>query len=392
MPPGDLHTSRPSVYLDQWVWVRLACVVEGKPREPGDTKALEAVQGAAAAGVAFPLSSTHYIETAQVKRPKQRRDLARVMASISYFRTVRGGRVLFRHQMLTAMHELFGRPAFRPTPPDVLGLGANWAFAGEEQFIDIRDGAGDRTATEADRPGVGRMRREANQLRETMAIAGPADDEVELLRAHGYRPESTTQMSASRLEWEDVFGGLLREAPVSTAELRVRVTARELLHEHFDLFQQLMADYGLTLQRALGIHPDHPEAGRAKMMAFSDRIASMRLAVDMKAELFRNATRTWKVNDLHDIDALSLVIPYCHAVVTDRDAADRVRRTGGDRRHNTNVICDLAQVVELLPDLVTAAAAIGGDPTGWDTVGPGNGFMATLPDGSWPALHSARRR
>ena len=91
---GDLHTSRPSVYLDQWVWVRLASVLEGKPRGPGDAGVLDALREAAAAGVAFPLSRTHYIETSSIKKPKQRQDLARVMASISFFRTLRGGQVL----------------------------------------------------------------------------------------------------------------------------------------------------------------------------------------------------------------------------------------------------------------------------------------------------------
>src|SRR5829696_3433404 len=104
MAAGDLHTSRPSVYLDQWVWVRLAAAIKGRPRESGDPWTLQAVQEAAAAGVAFPLSPTHYIETSQVRHPRQRQDLALAMAQISYFRTLRGGRVLHRHQMLTAMH------------------------------------------------------------------------------------------------------------------------------------------------------------------------------------------------------------------------------------------------------------------------------------------------
>jgi hypothetical protein len=124
-------------------------------------------------------------------------------------------------------------------------------------------------------------------------------------------------------------------------------------------------------------------------MAFSECIPSMRLAVDMKAALFRNGARVWKPNDLHDIDALSQAIPYCHAVVTDKDAADRVKRTGGDKRHGTAVLSKLDQLVDLLPDLVQRAQAIGGDATGWDVAGPGEGFMATLPDGTWPSLNVA---
>jgi hypothetical protein len=56
------HTHRPSVYLDQWVWIRLAASNAGRPKEAGDPAVLEAVRAAKDAGVAFVLSATHYIE------------------------------------------------------------------------------------------------------------------------------------------------------------------------------------------------------------------------------------------------------------------------------------------------------------------------------------------
>lgn len=329
MPPGDLHTSRPSVYLDQWVWIRLASVVRGRPRESGDASVLDALLEAARAGVAFPLSSTHYIETSKIKDPRQRRDLARVMADISFFRTLRGGQVLLRHQMLNAMHETFGRPTFRPAAPEALGLGVSWAFTGKQAFMRVVEEASGIEPSEATFPGVSQLRRQMSQLAETMIVAGPADDEVEALRANGYRPEVTEESHASRLAWEELLVGLLRDDPVSGGELRVRVTARELCHEHLNLFNELMSEYQLSIKRAAEADPSRPGSGRAKLMAFSDRIPSMRLAVDMKTSLFRNAARTWTSNDLHDIDALSLAIPYCHVVVTDKDAAHRVKQSKG---------------------------------------------------------------
>ena len=80
--------------------------------------------------------------------------------------------------------------------------------------------------------------------------------------------------------------------------------------------------------------------------------------------------------------ALSVAIPSCHIVVTDKDAADRVRRAAGGERHGRAVLSDLDGFVERLPDLVAGARKLGGDPTGWDAVGPGEGFMLTLRDGS----------
>jgi hypothetical protein len=128
--PASLKTIRPSVYLDQWVWVRLASAAIGEPREPTDRQVLAAVRQASEAGVAFPLSAIHYHETTRITHPRQRADLARTMASISHCRTLCSDRILLRHQFLEAMHLSFGRPTFRPTPPQPLGIGCGWAFAG----------------------------------------------------------------------------------------------------------------------------------------------------------------------------------------------------------------------------------------------------------------------
>ena len=78
--------------------------------------------------MAFPLSMTHHIEMSKITNSRQRLDVARTMASISHCRTLRAHKVLLRHQMLYAMHLAFGRPAFPPRAPDVLGTG--WTGTG----------------------------------------------------------------------------------------------------------------------------------------------------------------------------------------------------------------------------------------------------------------------
>jgi hypothetical protein len=120
----DLHADPPAVYLDQWVWVGLTKADLGVPREPSDAAVLAAVREASALGVLFPLSATHYIETSKITSPRQRGDLPRTMASVSRCRTLRSRQVLLRHQMLHAMHVSFGRPAFRPESPEVIGAGS----------------------------------------------------------------------------------------------------------------------------------------------------------------------------------------------------------------------------------------------------------------------------
>ncbi len=231
MPPAELPDAaagRPTLYLDQWVWVRMAKVRAGRPARPGDVDLLSAVQDAAEAGVVLPLSSTHYMETLRVKDPRQRRDLADTMAPLSACRTLRRTRDLVTHQMRAAFHEQFGRPTFRPAPCRVFGLGAHWAFTGQERRLQL-------TA-----PGAQRLRddpalaRRCNQHAEYQLLAGPSDHDVAALREAGYRPEWAEESGRSRLEWERVLSDLLADGPLTRGELRVAVMARELVHEHLE--------------------------------------------------------------------------------------------------------------------------------------------------------------
>ena len=58
----------------------------------------------------------------------------------------------------------------------------------------------------------------------------------------------------------------------------------------------------------------------------------------LKVELFRNASKPWTMNAIHDIDALSMALPYRHVVVPDREMAGPLSRFGSGPRHGTKII------------------------------------------------------
>ena len=368
----DLHPPRPCVYLDQWVWIRLARAANGEPREDSDPQVLAAVQDAAENGVVFPLSTTHHIERSKTTDPRQRLDVARIMASISHCRTLRARKVLLRHQMLHAMHLTFGQ-AFRPQAPDVLGTGVRWAFDGEPGPLVLcgPDGLVDPATID----GMPEFLRKANQLAELMILAGPGDEEVGILRQqYGYRPEAMIEVGASRLEWESSYVDLLADHPASRAELRVHLQVRELLHEHLAMYQALTSEYRINLSREVGHNPDRPNVSRRRMVSFADTIPSLRIAVDLKVELFRNVTKPWTMNAIHDIDALSMAVPYCHVVVPDREMTNLLSRSGTGPRHGTNIITTLSDLPDALPELAEQARNAPGDRTGWDWAGQWDGY------------------
>ncbi|MBK3556084.1 hypothetical protein JHN55_05935 [Streptomyces sp. MBT56] len=374
----NLHMAAPSVYLDLWVWIRLARAANGAPREASDTAVLTAVRDASAVGVVFPLSATHYTEIGKITDPRQRTDLARIMASVSHCRTMRSRRVLLRHQMLHAMHVSFGRPTFRPSPPRVLGIGAAWALVGERAPLVLRGPSG-----RVDMDTVPELRdllRKANQYAEFQLLAGPRDEEIEDLRRLGYRPEAVREVTRSRLELEETYAGMLADDPVSRHELRVRIQAREILHEHHDLLQELLAEYRIDLHREIGLDPNRPRSGRPRMTAFVDRMPSVRIAVDLKAALFSNQTKTWTVNALFDVDALGIAVPYCHVVVPDREMANLLSRSHAGPRSGTRIVTRLRDLPGELAELQGRVSPADGGSEDADWVAPDEDFCTEIED------------
>jgi hypothetical protein len=47
---------------------------------------------------------------------------------------------------------------------------------------------------------------------------------------------------------------------------------------------------------------------------------SCRVSISLKTRYHRDARHRWTVNDIHDIDALAVAVPYCDAVFTDKAA------------------------------------------------------------------------
>jgi len=147
--------------------------------------------------------------------------------------------------MRTVLHEQLGRPAFRPAPVKVLGRGVAWAFMGGE--MPLRVSGPDDPVTEDEQPGLAAVLRAASQYAEYHFLAGPRDEDVEALRALGYRPEVTAASSQSRLDFETFLATSLTTAPVSARELRVYLVARELVHEYLEPFNELTAEYRISL-------------------------------------------------------------------------------------------------------------------------------------------------
>jgi len=103
----------------------------------------------------------------------------------------------------------------------------------------------------------------------------------------------------------------------------------------------------------------------------------VRIATDLKVELFRDTSAPWKMSAISDIDAVSLAVPYCHVVVPDKQMAHFLTTSHAGERNQTQIVRKLTDLPDLMPDLIASAQAAGGDATGWDWAGPGDGSSST---------------
>jgi hypothetical protein len=117
------------------------------------------------------------------------------------------------------------------------------------------------------------------------------------------------------------------------------------------------------------------------MVTFADTVPSLRIAVDLKLELFRNIAKPWRMSAIHDIDALSMAVPR------QRDDEPAIPFARQRAPRGTKIIASLATLPDALPPMVEQARNTSGDRTGWDWAGPWDGYCM-----DWDTLIESVRR
>jgi len=79
-------------------------------------------------------------------------------------------------------------------------------------------------------------------------------------------------------------------------------------------------------------------------------IPTLNVHVELGVQKTKQRTKPTDPNDLFDLDFLSVAIPYCDCVVTERFWVDLVRRAELDKRYNTIIASDLFAIGPLLEE------------------------------------------
>ena len=161
-------------------------------------------------------------------------------------------------------------------------------------------------------------------ITERIMLTGPSDQDLPEFQALGYDPAAITQAAQRRADNEAAFSAIVpdqvRRHPTRLLD---RVLARELnTPDMVRAWKQLAAAYGMRVFNAL---PEHdPAAARA----LTRSMPGAEVSGVLKTARHRNATRQWLSNDMFDIDALTVAVPYCDVVGADNDQAHALAVTG----------------------------------------------------------------
>jgi hypothetical protein len=341
------------IYLDLNHWIALAKAAVGH-RDGGRYRdSLETLRRARATGrFVFPLSATHYMEMSGIKSHRQRADVAGVMEELSGFATLVDRSIVMRLEVEAALDSLTDRRGQSFDPVPVVGQGVLQAF-GKVGGLVIRNEAGEDVTDEARRnwkkgpEHFDRWRADAEAMLDRSALRGPADDEeAASLREDGWDPTVARRGAEGRATGErDQATRLSAEPRWRRGRLRDVVSTRYVIFEIFETVEEALATRRLNFD---DVWTDLDASRR-----IVDCMPSADVCVTLLTSAHRNPETAWTPNDIFDLDALSVAVPYCDFVATERHATNSLHAAGVPQRLGTQVVATLDELVdELRLDLV----------------------------------------
>jgi hypothetical protein len=323
------------VYLDQAKWIDFARCRLGRPDGQRFQDAFAVAGEAVATGRAsLVLSAAHYFETHRRSNWPSRLDLAMTMAQMSQFHTIAPPHVIVPAEIDAA---LVGDG--RPIAVNEFGVGVNHAFGGDIplDLLQLPD--------DVEIPAS--MRSELSKLfvrvMEYAILANPSVSE----KTETLTLEAARQLTVPDQKFAD--GQTELAGQIDVHKLRGRLGDVLTATEIVDIKRPLIIG---CLRH--GIDPLEFVGDRDRVQRFLENVPSRWVTRELRRIRHRNPQQSWHPHDLNDVNALSVAVPYCDVVVTERQWARHINSSGLAKRYGTTVLHDLAELTNVL---VTATVA-----------------------------------
>jgi hypothetical protein len=322
------------IYLDQSKWIDLARAVHGTTGgERFEDVALVLEAGVASGELSLPLSSAHYMETQNRREWDSRRRLGETMLAFSKLHTIAPADALLPAELDRALVALYG-VALRPRQLQVFGSGASHAFATEfgpwpipEQLLGgVEDPAG--------------FEREANRFLDRMLLIGPTP-EMEAAGIPDFDPFSHLEVGERYAEAKEALRAVRVAERWNSGERSMRVARAQAITDHLPLVEQAMGRAGLLIDVLI-------DGGQEGMGAVVEAVPTILASSELERHRHVASQKPWERQDLNDIGALSVAIPYCDIVVTENLWTDAADRSSLAEKLGSTVISDLADVTQHL--------------------------------------------
>ena len=112
----------------------------------------------------------------------------------------------------------------------------------------------------------------------------------------------------------------------------------------------MLIDMVMEGLEARGLEIEDVWSGPESARRLVDAMPSADVCVSLMTEYHRNPQFRWRSNDIFDIDALSVAVAYCDLIVTDKQAADALRRGRVPERLGSQVFTNLDELADVLRD------------------------------------------
>ena len=332
------------VYLDLNHWINLARAFSGHRTGNEYIDVLDfCLKSAKEKSAVFPLSLGIYVEMQKMGNYQKRRDLCQVIEQISQFTVVMPRHLVATHETEAVWDQIIGPNPKPVSDMDYLDNGVCRAVGLVGGFR-VMSGDGKDITTEfrqsyIDGPEAFDQKFSEAMLEfERQMIEGPSPEEELGLRGQGYNPEATLVHFEQEARGEAEWARLLDSEPVwRRGRLRDLVSAREILF-HINTISK-----GGCVARGVHSLDDIFSSVEDTRKAFNS-MPSFDAAVTLRTSLHKDAKHHWSENDIHDIHALAITLPYCDIVVTDRAMASQAMQSGLADRLNTVVLSCLSEL------------------------------------------------
>ncbi len=346
--PNTLRLSaRPPklIYFDLNHWIGLSKAYsghrDGKNHRCILDKCLKAVKEGKAV---FPLSMYIYTEILKITNYRQRHDLREVIEQVSRYMVITPLSVVAVHEIEAVLDRAVGPNPEPINTTSYLDWGVDRAY-GRVGGITIESASGEDVTEDFRRTypsgpqAFDTILANAQLELNRKAIEGPTTHEEPRLRALGWNPESVIQRHEQKASDELEQVRRFNQHPKwRLGRIRDVIMVREVSVEVNDIFAEGFAARGpRAFDQFFNAGPDYLRSVYGSMPSFN-------VAVSLKVSLHRDPNHKWTNNDIYDIWALALTIPYCDVVVTDRAMWSHATRQKLHDRYNTVVISQLAEL------------------------------------------------